>query len=555
MTFLPIVGRELRVAARRNRTYWTRLGLALLGVGAATWIYVAFENSVPREMGMMLFAALSILINLYALLVGVHATADCLSQEKREGTLGLLFLTDLKGYDIVLGKLAATSLDAFYAMLAVFPVLGGCLLLGGVAPAEFWRVVLVSVNNLFFSLAAGMGCSALSREERTASSFTFLVVVVLAALPVLGAMFAEVRGTGQPHPIFLLPSPAYTVFLAFEAPRRSGAGGEEFYISMMVVQSMTWGLLLLSCWLVPRVWQESAPGGGRARARLRERWRQWCYGDGEMRRAWRRELCGVNPIWWLCCRERRKMAAPWVVLAVLSGLWLAGYLRWPREWLEAGSIPCGLIGHTLLKVWLTGESTRRFSEDRHSGAMELLLATPIRVADFVDGQRRALWRQFAGPAGAVLLADLALMGAGGKYITPADDKTAWIFFWMATMTMLVWDLFTLSWVGMWMGVNSRSPGRAANAALARVCVLPWVLFGGWMTLLMLSRMGGRSGSDIGPGFVICCWFLIGAVNNILLGLWARNSLLTQFREVATRSFETKPPSAWESLVRELRGGR
>ena len=41
------------------------------------------------------------------LLAGVLLTADCLSEEKREGTLGLLFLTDLKGYDVVLGKFMA----------------------------------------------------------------------------------------------------------------------------------------------------------------------------------------------------------------------------------------------------------------------------------------------------------------------------------------------------------------------------------------------------------------------------------------------------------------
>ena len=34
-------------------------------------------------------------------------TADCLSEEKREGTLGLLFLTDLRGYDIVVSSSSA----------------------------------------------------------------------------------------------------------------------------------------------------------------------------------------------------------------------------------------------------------------------------------------------------------------------------------------------------------------------------------------------------------------------------------------------------------------
>src|SRR5207249_5364389 len=122
-----------------------------------------FRNT-PGVLGMALFVSMSILMNFYALLIGVLRTADCLSEEKREGTLGLLFLTDLKGYDIVLGKLAATSLNAFYGMLAIFPVMAIPLLAGGVTGTEFWRVALVSANNLLFSLAVGIFCSAISKD-------------------------------------------------------------------------------------------------------------------------------------------------------------------------------------------------------------------------------------------------------------------------------------------------------------------------------------------------------------------------------------------------------
>src|SRR5664279_1436043 len=115
-----------------------------------------------------LFSILTGSAVLYCLAGGVRFTADCLSEEKREGTLGLLFLTDLKGYDVVLGKLVATSLNGFYAVLAVVPVLALPLLLGGVAPGEFGRMALVTINTLFFSLALGMCVSALSRSARKA---------------------------------------------------------------------------------------------------------------------------------------------------------------------------------------------------------------------------------------------------------------------------------------------------------------------------------------------------------------------------------------------------
>ena len=68
-----------------------------------------------------LFWGLSGLCMLYCVAAGRLMTAECMSREKREGTLGLLFLTDLKGYDVVLGKLAATSMGGFFGLMAIFP--------------------------------------------------------------------------------------------------------------------------------------------------------------------------------------------------------------------------------------------------------------------------------------------------------------------------------------------------------------------------------------------------------------------------------------------------
>ena len=59
--------------------------------------------------GTGIFGVLKWMGMIYACGAGVFLTADCLSEEKREGTLGLLFLTDLRGHDVALGKLLATS--------------------------------------------------------------------------------------------------------------------------------------------------------------------------------------------------------------------------------------------------------------------------------------------------------------------------------------------------------------------------------------------------------------------------------------------------------------
>src|SRR6202142_1180086 len=145
MTFLPIVARELRIAARRPGTYWVRSGAALALLVIGTWFMLMNWREPTNAIALGLFSILTGSAVLYCLLSGVWFTADCLSQEKREGTLGLLFLTDLKGYDVVFGKLVATSISGFYALGAIFPVLAIPLLTGGITNGEFWRMVLVLV--------------------------------------------------------------------------------------------------------------------------------------------------------------------------------------------------------------------------------------------------------------------------------------------------------------------------------------------------------------------------------------------------------------------------
>src|SRR5690349_6185004 len=178
MTFLPIVTRELRVASRRGSTYWQLAGAGLGVLLMGTWLYFVMEHQSPRQLSMYLFGALTAGALFYSLLAGLRATADCLSSEKREGTLGLLFLTDLRGYDVILGKLAATSLNAFYSVVAIVPVMAIPLLMGGLTPGEFGRMALVAINALFFSLALGMVASSVSRSAQKATALTALLLLI-----------------------------------------------------------------------------------------------------------------------------------------------------------------------------------------------------------------------------------------------------------------------------------------------------------------------------------------------------------------------------------------
>ena len=223
MVFLPMVERELRGSARKRSSYGTRFATALASLLVAAWLWLMMHGQPDRVIGQILFYSVSVVAFFQTLVVGLVGAADCLSEEKREGTLGLLFLTDLKGFDVVLGKLAASSCTALYATLAIFPVLALPILLGGVTGLEFARVVLVATNNLFLSLAVAILCSSLSRNERKARGATLVILLFLAVgIPFLVEIAAEYPGHTWKgwYFVFLLPSPGFACYGAFDPVAR-----------------------------------------------------------------------------------------------------------------------------------------------------------------------------------------------------------------------------------------------------------------------------------------------------------------------------------------------
>jgi ABC-type transport system involved in multi-copper enzyme maturation permease subunit len=135
------------------------------------------------QVGFAIFTAISIAALGFCLMAGPFLTADTLTSEKREGTLGLLFLTDLRPFDIVSGKLAAASLNALLAFLSTVPLLMLPVMWGGVSLKQVLLTVLALALALGVSLAAGLFYSTVCRHHRLALLATLTTIILLAGLP------------------------------------------------------------------------------------------------------------------------------------------------------------------------------------------------------------------------------------------------------------------------------------------------------------------------------------------------------------------------------------
>ena len=582
MNFLPIASRELRVAARKRSTFWLRdaAALAVLVIAGAALLMAHVSWAGTSQVGRLLFYVLTWLCLVAGLASGLFFTSDCLSEEKREGTLGLLFLTDLRGYDVALGKLLAGSLRSFYSLLAVFPILAITLLLGGVSAGQYWKSALALVNALFFSLTTGMAVSAVSRDSQRAMAATLFVVLLLSAGgPGADGVMAGLHGRSF-SPFWSLASPAWVLMAA------GGLVGTSYWKGLLATQLIGWSMLALSSALVPHAWQDPRRNRYTLNAGFSYAWR---YGGAARRARVRRRLVEQQPVAWLICRERWQALGLWALAFLLvTGFCWAGIKH--QDALMLWSMLGALLA-MVLYLWAASQSCRFFVEARRSGLLELLLATPLKERHIIDGQWAGLRHMFGLPlllllgcftvgtvlsqqrmhrslqqasstastvithrngsvtSSTIVSGTAAAQSSNSRLGNPSmasSGSSDSLWSWgisaataLAEVGTVGMNLLALCWFGMWMGLTSRTANLAALKTLMFVQVIPLfviffstnMLIGVVMSALVLRNGPAQSNS----------WFLYYQLINILIAaglaitkdvvfiVWSRSRLYRSLR--------------------------
>ena len=515
MNPFPIVGRELLVASRRRETQLIRFVTALTAIVVLAWMFIVMrmDNAPPHQFSQIIFGVIAGFAFFFCNLAGVRLTADTLSEEKRNGTLGLLFLTNLRGLDVVLGKMSANSLQAVFGLMAVAPVMTVPLLMGGVDPAEVGRMVGVLFAALLMSLSVGLACSAHFKSSKTAIGTTFLVILILNfGIPVISIVLDEYNYINNSESEFLACFSTGAMFpLAFSGSFSGNA--PFFYQSLGMALGVGVVSLGFAVWRTPRSWQdrETKP---RPAAKMRP-------AKSVSRRT---KLLDDNPAYWLGARSRWRPLLVWAAVFAGLMLWLWGLLEnGSRWWLDEEvclmTLWCTFTG---FKLWIASASCDRFREDRQQGSLELLLATPLIYRDFSFGQARRLLWQFGWPLGLVL--------ATVPFMIADSDDDSWPFYFVG-LGMLAADIWAIHFVGMRLSLSARKPTYSGSGVALRILFLPWFIWGGLMLLIVLSSPPNW----VDEYFVIGLWFFVGIANNLFWGLRAMNDLKANFRQVAARA--------------------
>jgi ABC-type transport system involved in multi-copper enzyme maturation permease subunit len=460
MTLLPVIQRELRVEARHAVTYWLRV------VGASALLFAAVLFCVNKEFhdqqGDRLFHVLHLTL-FYAIWILVPLlVADCISRERREGTLGLLFLTPLRARDIVLAKVLAHGLKGMTACLAAIPVVIVPFLMGGVD----WRIatasVLLNLTSFCWAFAAGLLASSRNRTLTSALAWAVLWAFLFfwVMVWICGVLFVTLVFSSRGSGVQLAPSLTdfaaglAAVFSYFEMWQWGlirmgppGVGKWLFCYGWLLLISVLCliGLIFVAALNVRMRWKDNPPS--LQRLKIEKALFTPAYGLGLFHR-WMRWMLGRNPIGWLERRTWSGRLVSWSWVAILIALF-----TWALDNLNDGSALriVSVFVPALLALSIALSSVGSFRRERELGVMELLLVTPLRVGQIVSGRVRGLWGQFL-PA-LVLLIGLWLLLTSGKGI--ADQWRSESLQLSGLIWLLGFTFLTMPIIGLYFSLRCR----------------------------------------------------------------------------------------------------
>ena len=572
MRFLTVTERELRAAARRKGLYRVRWWTAVCGFGLMVWLAWLLDSWRSWRGGQELFQVFSVLAYIYTLLVGATGTADCLSRERREGTLGLLFLTNLSSGEIVVGKLLSSILGTVYPLIGLIPILSLPLLGGGVSGGHLWRTALAMLNGIVCAVTMGMMASVVSRRQFPAVALgTIASLVVGLGLAGLAAVISEFHGPAIVAEIIAAFCPLTTLVSA-EGNNPNDLGA--YWLSLCVCLTCAGGsLLFVSRWLA-LTWRD--------RPKRTFFWQRWKREGSPRSRAHtarlarRQRRLRLNPIYWLATQGRvagpafmgLTLAVGVITLAVLAPMFTfsVGGSMAEAVGLMISTVIGTLALHALALGYAGMVASQRLAEDKQSGSLELILCTPMTEHTLRRGLWLAFGRRMLFPFVALAVAHTFLLwniGLCELTDSPSNyppDMTPGVLIWrqllghsftgygdewgvrlMARLSLAVFGLlvgvwFTLGHLARWLGLWMKHPGFAPLASLGIVAAPPVILFSLVCWMMDVSRLN-RLPEEFFVPFMVCLALAIGFQHCLLVSVWAAGRVRRDLRAIATGSYE------------------
>jgi predicted anti-sigma-YlaC factor YlaD len=491
MTIVPIIEREVRLRARSRVTYWSRFAVALVGtVLCVQQLLVSGFVGMTGAVGLHVFNEMVAYVFLLCCVACLLA-AEAISSERREGTLGLLFLTRVRDYDVVLGKFASLGAACLFPLAGLLPALVIPVLAGGVSAGEACRKGAGLLATLLFALAAGLCGAAAAAQRFRAACAAILIVMGTVLVP----FFCFSHPTGGPWHVAGLLSPLVLMVAAGATSYQTAPG---YYWGGLGTIGAVGCLLLLGAGLLLRRSVGREGGSEVLRPPPTPEKLEREVGLGR----WRPAKEEAGPIEWLAYRQHGMSFVVWgtAVVTLAFSRWVAlagkptGGGGAPSFWLLVW--PFGLVAAVVGGGAVAWVATRFFASVRRTGELELLLPTPVGAETIVADQWRVLRRMFAWPVlglqVATLVPVLGMTGCSSFGLSsnlPLESALATLLSFVNTYL----GTSALCQLSLWLGLTARHQVAAVLYAVGLAQGVPW------MVSLIVVMLGAAISGPAGRG--------------------------------------------------------
>jgi ABC-type transport system involved in multi-copper enzyme maturation permease subunit len=474
----PLLGKELLEQASRRHTYVLRVLYALVFFGAFIFYYMRNIAGGPvlvmgRGLAPFMFLVRIQLFTIFLFLPPMMAGA--IAQEKERDTLGLLFLTDLSAWELILQKYVGRLIPMLTLLFLALPLMAVTYSLGGVSV-----LMLCSSAESLFLMCLAVGALTLECSSHEATTFRALMRSWLLCL-----FFMFFCWSGFLSPLF---------YMSARAMSNSGLYLVPTFFNGAIYLVPTWLFLVRAKQnLEARAFVQRRNLFGQQFKHLDHYWK-------DVRKLTRAMLRARDQEAYSLARQVVRKQAGWSGDDVSIGHFLLAKMQVPN--LIAFGIILGTLGLIFLAftiayepksapflvvtggLWIVVlltlpiQSANAVASERMNERLNVMLTTPLTSRELLDDWLAPV-RRWINYLSRPLLVIVAIEAVVKFSIQPADSRVfnTTLFLAVSVATVAIYPRL-VQWVSLWIGLRVRSQMRAMMTAFllaAAWCFVPLML--------------------------------------------------------------------------------
>jgi ABC-2 type transport system permease protein len=184
MRLNPVLRNESRLTVRTPRfTIMLLIYISILSAGTLlfynTYSNEIYASGLNMQGSIILYIGMAFAQAVLLMFIVPSLTATSICSEREKQTLDILLSTRLSPFQIIIGKLLASSLKVIMLIVCTIPLYAVCALIGGVKISNILVLILSFIINTIFVGAIGVFVSTYVKTSKVATALTYAIVLFI----------------------------------------------------------------------------------------------------------------------------------------------------------------------------------------------------------------------------------------------------------------------------------------------------------------------------------------------------------------------------------------